>query len=70
MRKTTRCYAAALLGALLLWGSVSPGGEDAAPRADKVSMTGEGAYSMKISPPVMSRIRLTKARPRPLPWVA
>ena len=54
MRKTTRCYAAALLGALLLWGSVSPGGEDAAPRADKVSMTGEGAYSMKISPPVMS----------------
>ena len=54
MKKTTRRYAAALLSALLLWGSASLGGEDAAPRADRVSMTGEGAYNMKISPPVMS----------------
>ena len=54
MRKTTRRYAAALLSALLLWGSASLGEEDAAPRADRVSMTGDGAYSMKISPPVMS----------------
>ena len=54
MRKTTRRAAAGLLGVLLCCAAAFVPAQEDATRTDKVSMNGEGAYNMKISPSVMS----------------
>ena len=54
MREVTRRAAAGFLSVLFLWVAASLPGQEDAPRADRVSMAGEGSYNMRISPSVMS----------------